>query len=79
MATPQGMSRGSRDLGPRLEGGQEGVQGSIPPGFTYSQIESMVRELRTAAALEVNVKYSTDRSICHSSIQHASVCKGSDS
>ncbi|DBA70289.1 TPA: hypothetical protein ACH3X2_011717 [Trebouxia sp. C0005] len=55
MATPQGMSRGSRDLGPRLEGAQEGVQGSIPPGFTYTQIESMVRELRTAAALEASV------------------------
>ncbi|KAL0019458.1 hypothetical protein WJX77_004963 [Trebouxia sp. C0004] len=55
MATPQGMSRGSRDLGPRLEGAQEGAQGSIPPGFTYTQIESMVRELRTAAALEASV------------------------
>ena len=59
MATPQGMSRGSRDLGPRLEGAQEGAQGSIPPGFTYTQIESMVRELRTAAALEVDTKHST--------------------
>lgn len=57
MATPQGMSRGSRDLGPRLEGAQEGVQGSIPPGFTYTQIESMVRELRTAAALEVSSQH----------------------
>ncbi len=68
MATPQGMSRGSRDLGPRLEGAQEGAQGSIPPGFTYTQIESMVRELRTAAALEVNVQHSTNRSFCHSFI-----------
>ena len=58
MATPQGMargmSRGSRDLGPLQPGAQEGLQGDIPPGFTYTQIESMVRELRTAAALEVN-------------------------
>ena len=59
MATPQGMargmSRGSRDLGPLLPGAQaqEGLQGDVPPGFTYTQIESMVRELRTAAALEV--------------------------
>ena len=66
MATPQGMSRGSRDLGPRLEGAQEGVQGSVPPGFTYTQIESMVRELRTAAALEVNVKHSIIPSFVHS-------------
>ena len=65
MATPQGMSRGSRDLGPRLEGAQEGAQGSIPPGFTYTQIESMVRELRTAAALEVNFEHSTSCSFCH--------------
>jgi len=50
MATPQRMS--SRDLGPRPEGNQEGVP-NLPPGFTYTQIESMVRELRTAAALEV--------------------------
>ena len=56
MATPQGMSRGSRDLGPLPPGAQEGLQGDIPPGFTYTQIESMVRELRTAAALEVNLQ-----------------------
>ncbi len=73
MATPQGMSRGSRDLGPRLEGAQEGVPGSIPPGFTYTQIESMVRELRTAAALEVNVKP------LPIVLQHVSVCRASDS
>ncbi len=69
MATPQGMSRGSRDLGPRLEGPQEGVQGSVPPGFTYTQVESMFRELRTAAALEVNVKHSIIPLFVHSFIQ----------
>ncbi len=74
MATPQGMSRGSRDLGPRLEGAQEGAQGSIPPGFTYTQIESMVRELRTAAALEVSVKHLTTRSFCHSFIHSFNMC-----
>lgn len=75
MATPQGMSRGSRDLGPRLEGPQEGVQGSIPPGFTYPQIESMVRELRTAAALEVNVTHLTNHSFRHSFIHHVFIRK----
>ena len=60
MATPQagtarGMSRGiSRDLGLQ-QGPQQGIS-DLPPDFNYSQIESMVRELRTAAALEVTCK-----------------------
>ena len=58
MATPQaGMARGmsgrmSRDLGTQQPGAQQGIS-DLPPDFNYSQIESMVRELRTAAALEV--------------------------
>ena len=51
MSAPQGMSR---ELGPLPGGPHQGQQGEpdLPPGFTYAQIESMVRELRTAAALE---------------------------
>lgn len=58
MATPTGLRQSSRDLGFPLQeqgaGGQpqEGMP-DLPPGFTYVQLESMVRELRTAAALEV--------------------------
>lgn len=57
MATPTGLRQSSRDLGFPLQeqGGQpqEGLP-DLPPGFTYTQLESMVRELRTAAALEVH-------------------------
>ena len=55
MATPTGLRQSSRDLGfpPQEQGqAQEGLP-DLPPGFTYTQLESMIRELRTAAALEV--------------------------
>ncbi|KAL3132833.1 hypothetical protein ABBQ38_006758 [Trebouxia sp. C0009 RCD-2024] len=58
MATPTGLRQSSRDLGFPLQeqGGQpqEGLP-DLPPGFTYTQLESMVRELRTAAALEASI------------------------
>lgn len=55
MATPTGLRQTSRDLGfpPQEQGqAQEGMP-DLPPGFTHTQLESMIRELRTAAALEV--------------------------
>ena len=61
MATPTGLRQASRDLGFPPEGQgqpQEGMP-SLPPGFSYTQLESMVRELRTAAALEVCICGST--------------------
>ena len=55
MATPTGLRQSSRDLGfspQEQEPAQDGLP-ELPPGFTYTQLESMIRELRTAAALEV--------------------------
>ena len=57
MATPTGLRQSSRDLGfpPQQQGQEQSQEGmsDLPPGFTYARLESMVRELRTAAALEV--------------------------
>ena len=52
MTSPAGRAA-SRDLDLQLrpDGGIQESQ--LPPGFTLPQIESMIRELRTAAALEV--------------------------
>ena len=55
MATPTGLRQSSRDLGfpPQEQGQAQESMPDLPPGFTYTQLESMIRELRTAAALEV--------------------------
>ena len=54
MATPTGLRQSSRDLSFPPEGQPREGMPNLPPDFSYSQLESMIRELRTAAALEVS-------------------------
>lgn len=90
MATPTGLRQSSRDLGfPPTEQGQaqEGMP-ELPPGFTYTQLESMIRELRTAAALEVLTSSLCLQKLCQVCSDHPclvswllvcqSVCAGVD-
>ena len=43
----------SQDLDLQLRADSNIQESQLPPGFSLEKIESMIRELRTAAALEV--------------------------
>lgn len=52
MTSPAGRAA-SRDLDMQLRADGNIQESQLPPGFSLEKIESMIRELRTAAALEV--------------------------
>lgn len=53
MTSPAGRAA-SRDLDLQLRSDGNIQESQLPPGFSLEKIESMIRELRTAAALEVS-------------------------
>ena len=58
MTSPAGRAA-SRDLDLQLRPDGNIQESQLPSGFSLEKIESMIRELRTAAALEVSMKRST--------------------